>query len=162
MPRTLYLIRHAETADPQPQEVDLERKLTRTGEADALALGQYLIDHNCKVDLILHSDAIRTMQTAQKINESLRLPLQKIRKVPSIYHASPDALLETIQLVENEFTHVAMIGHNPAISRFSQQLAIQEVNNFVPCMVVCLDFATIRDWDEVKWKQGELRFMQYP
>ena len=162
MIRTLYLIRHAETTDPQPQEVDLERRLTRTGAADALALGQYLVDHHCVVDVILHSDAIRTMQTAQKINESLQLPLQKIRKVPSIYHASADALLETLQSVENEFTHVAMIGHNPAISRFSQQLSIQEVNNFLPCMVVRLDFDMINNWDELEWKQGELQFIQYP
>ncbi len=157
----LYLIRHAETLNQLSNQTDFDRELTAKGRRDASNLGKYLKDQKISIDYILSSPAIRTLATCSLINETLLLPKERIQAIDSMYHASPDKLLDLARVTHDEFQHVVILGHNPAISSFTSKLVVRNVDSFVPAMLVCIQFS-IESWKELNFKTGKLLFIKSP
>ena len=67
----LYLIRHGEKASKKENVMDIE--LTSMGFRQAELVGRRLADE--RIERIYTSDMIRAVQTAEKINEFLNVPL---------------------------------------------------------------------------------------
>jgi phosphohistidine phosphatase len=158
MTRTLYLIRHAEAADKLALQSDRDRALTKNGEWDAREVGKYFLKNKIQLDAIHHSPAVRTSQTAKCINESLQLPSQRLISVDAVYHAHSEILLALTRFFDNEYSHVALIGHNPAISAYASELTIEDVPDFSPATVVAIDFE-IDGWSDIEFKKGKVKFI---
>lgn len=161
MTRTLYLIRHAEAASALTLQSDVERALTNKGEADARAIGKYFLANKIPLEAIHHSSSVRTTQTAMLINESLTLPSQKIISVRDIYRANSEMLLSIAQSFNGNAKFIALIGHNPAISSYAQELTFENILGFSPGMVVALDFE-IERWSDLQVQSGQLKFIFTP
>lgn len=123
--KKLYLLRHAE-AERGAGKSDFERPLTPFGRSQAKLVGEYLKDNSIMPDLILCSDAVRTGQTLDLINEVYQLT-SKIVLVHDLYNASTD-VLEKHVLMTNEATgSLMLVGHNPAITMLPLRFALYEV-----------------------------------
>lgn len=146
MSRQLYLVRHAETADKHLGETDLERKLTLKGIEDAQKLQRILIAQPVPLKAVVHSHAARTTHTAKLLagsNPSIQLISQ-----PTIYHATPNDLLKIVQQLNDEWHCVALVGHNPTISTFANEIAKKSVGSFAPATVAGFSFSVNR-WAEI-------------
>lgn len=73
----LYLARHGETVENIERVLQghMPGQLTELGRRQAEALRDRLAQSGTRFDLILASDLKRTMDTAQIVNQALRLPL---------------------------------------------------------------------------------------
>lgn len=118
--RKLFLLRHAQAANPQGCE-DKHRPLTPQGMADALALGKLMKAKNYIPDFIVCSPARRTQQTMRKILETLG----DIPAVfpPVVYYSTAGQLYETLKQVNGNKQNVLMISHNPSIHGLARFLA---------------------------------------
>jgi phosphohistidine phosphatase len=159
--RYLYLIRHAQTLEKTAGQTDLQRELTFKGRNDATELGNYLHDQKIKLDAILCSPAVRTQTTAKLMAESLPLSTEKIIITPHLYHANSIDMLNSTRGIKNEFHHVALIGHNPAISVFASSLTKKSIDGFSPCTLAVFQFAA-QNWCEIGFKSGSLLFIRQP
>lgn len=108
----LYLLRHAE-ADPY-QADDFSRKLTEKGRAQAERVGEFLLKHELKPDLILTSPVLRAKETAKIISKKLG--------DHSLIVASwiacgmrPDVALSELSDYK-KFDSVMIVGHEPDFS----------------------------------------------
>lgn len=156
MERSLYLIRHAETFGKQQNETDLQRTLTPKGIQDALILQKYIASEQIKIDLLLHSPANRTTQTASILNKALSIQLVEDR---IIYTGSTVELLNKITRLPSIATSVAIVGHNPTISWLASELCIEPTPSFAPCTLLGLTFHLV-SWNEIKPKSGKLMLIK--
>lgn len=159
MPLSLYLLRHAQSADKQSGQFDYDRKLTSAGESDAKIIGNYLLKHHHKIDSIVCSTAVRTKQTGEIVQSFLEIPDEKIIFLEALYHGRVDTYLDIIK----EFTdaHVMIIGHNPSISLLAQELCSEAVKGLTPCSLVKVNFENDL-WSTIMPGSGKLDLMIDP
>lgn len=161
MTRTLYLLRHAQSAEKQIGRTDKERELTNMGIKDIMLIGGYMQKHNLPIDIIFSSSAERAKTTAQYLLDALKFDLSIINEKEELYEASTRTFLEIIGQLDDSKTHVMCVGHNPGISYIAEYLTKAEIGDMYPAGLVIIKFK-INSWAEVKQGSGELENYIYP
>lgn len=121
--RTLVLLRHAKAETPGEQP-DLERSLTKTGEADADAAGSWLADEGLKPDLVICSPATRTRQTWRGVSVAMAqahpdTAAPEVHYEPDLYEGGRTEVIDLLRAVPEEIGTVLVVGHNPTVSDVS-------------------------------------------
>lgn len=113
MARTIYFVRHGESEHNKEQVVqDGENSLSELGAAQAQKLAQRF--ERIKIDQIFSSTYQRALETAQTINERIKVPLQVFEQLretqifPSRFigqlREHPDVEAATAHLMQNRHT----------------------------------------------------------
>lgn len=155
MPRFLYLLRHAQSADKQLNERDHDRELTPLGVKQALTLGTYLQKQSTIIDVIMCSTAERTKATANLVADVLKLNPEKILLQEELYEASTRTLFNFIGQLADDYQHVLCVGHNPAITYLAESLTKSEIGDMSMAGLAMIQF-NIQSWKEVSQGNGEL------
>jgi phosphohistidine phosphatase len=155
MPRYLYLLRHAQSADKQIGQSDKERELTPTGIKQTIRIASFLLREKTFPDAILSSSAERTRATTTLIADALKIEPERIFFEDELYEASTRTLLQTVAHLENNLQHVMCIGHNPAISYLAEFLTKAEIGEMVPAGMAIIKF-NVESWAALMDVNGEL------
>jgi phosphohistidine phosphatase len=121
----LIVVRHAE-AGWGGGGADRDRPLTPHGLQQAARLGQKLAVLGWHPELVIHSEAVRTTQTWQRLAGPLGgAPLV----VPSwsLYHEGPAAYLHSVVTHAGSTGTVALVGHNPVVGELVELLTGQRL-----------------------------------
>ena len=113
---TLLILRHAKAEPAGPD--DVARALTKRGRADAAAAGRWLARHGYQPDLVLCSPARRTRETFTEVAAALSAT-PEVRWPAQLYAASGTSLLALLTELEDRFSTVLLVGHNPSVSQLS-------------------------------------------
>lgn len=159
--KVLCLVRHAKSSWDNPTLDDTKRLLNKRGERDAPRMANRLKEKNIAFDLILCSPSQRTLQTLLRMNELLKFPTTSIRTEDSLYHASASTVLKIAQQLPDKLDSVMLIGHNPGLTDFVNELMNQSIDNLPTCSVVICTLR-IKSWSEIAWGEGELIYYDYP
>lgn len=119
MTKTVILIRHAKSSWADPMADDFERVLNTRGRTAAPKIGKWIADVDQIPDVMLVSNAARTVETAQIIRDSWGTDVA-MHFEASFYHAAPDTLLDVLQ--NRPETKIAIVGHNPGIALLAHGL----------------------------------------
>ena len=117
----LHLLRHAKSSWKNDVD-DHERRLNRRGREAARLVAQHLPAAIGKLDLVLCSSAMRTRET-------LELVLVGFQGRPpcvvedNFYLAECGQLIARLQRLEESFSNVLLIGHNPGLHQLAIALA---------------------------------------
>ena len=155
MSRFLYLIRHAQSADKHPSQPDKERELTPQGMNDALSVGVYLYRQKINFDLIVSSTAIRAKHTAELVVDAAKMMPDKIQFEEELFTASVRTFLALVNQLDDAFSHVMCIGHNPVISYLAEYLTKAEIGDMPPAGLVIIQI-NVQHWKEITQGSGEL------
>lgn len=155
MPRYLYLLRHAQSAEKQIGQSDKDRELTTAGIKQSVRIAAYLKQEKTFPDLIICSSSARTKETATLISDALRIDSESIVSDDDLYEASTRMLLQTVAQLEDNHHHVLFIGHNPAISYLAEYLTKAEIGEMVPAGMAIIQFDS-RSWSEASEGVGRL------
>jgi len=118
--KTLLLIRHAKAASYGIVPGDHGRPLSDKGQRQTQALGQQMLMAKIIPDLILVSNAARTMQTCEGLLGVFgSIP---VRSDEQLYLASAEKIEKQIWLASEEAGTLAVIGHNPGIAMVAWNL----------------------------------------
>ncbi len=121
--RTVILIRHAKSAWGLDLP-DAERPLSKRGRRDAAALGVFLADRKLSADLLIHSPAVRAVETwGRAAAAGARAKRQSDDS--RVYEASAEELLPVLRGVPAEVRTLMVIGHGPAIPDLVELLAVR-------------------------------------
>ncbi|ATL70864.1 SixA phosphatase family protein [Nocardia terpenica] len=117
MVRTLILMRHGKSGYP-PGVADHERPLAPRGRREAGLAGAWLRANQPPIDAVRCSTSVRTRETLAATG--LTAPVEY---EASIYDASPRALIELIQLTDDNVHTLLLIGHAPGMPWTAWELA---------------------------------------
>jgi phosphohistidine phosphatase len=146
MTRILYLVRHAQ-AEVARNQNDKTRRLTQTGETEAMQLGEFLKTKNIQPILIVSSTAERAHTTAKLIGEQLNFDLTKIETRTEIYAENLIEILKLINQLDTYYNSVLIVGHFPTIVELYNYLTENE-------SIAAMGTAELRSLTfEVDWAQ---------
>ncbi|CAN5293783.1 histidine phosphatase family protein [soil metagenome] len=146
--KTLCLIRHAKSSWNHPEINDIDRPLELRGEEDAVVVGKWLYEQTFKPDIILSSPANRAINTAKILAAQLHYDTESIIIEPSVYEASVEDLLAVIKNVDDKYSTLLLVGHNPGLTWLANYLAEDHMINLHTCGVYCITFET-STWQDI-------------
>lgn len=139
-------MRHAKSAYPQGV-LDHERPLNDRGIADAGAAAQWWASHHPTVDLVLVSDAARTMATWFAIADAISPG--ELRIVPELYDAHPLTVLRLLDQLDAD--SVLVIAHNPAMQSVTLRIAGIDPHGYLPALSMKYSTCAIATMSVPRW-----------
>ena len=91
----------------------------------------------------------------------MQYPQERINQDKKLYHAGGDTFLATIQSLDDSLDHVMLVGHNPGLTEFADDLLNAGIGNIPTAGFVCGQLK-IESWKEAKWGCGKLETFDYP
>lgn len=152
--KTLYLLRHAH-AESKSHPSDIARNLDETGKQEAKRIGNALAKLSKRPQLIISSNANRTVQTSEIVADVLHYPTTKIFHEPKIYHIEESEMLELVKSMDDKLDIIMLTGHNPSISGFAQILTGSFHEHMATGSVVIIEFET-DSWESISPRKGKL------
>ena len=146
--KLLVLIRHAKSSWDDPQVDDHDRPLNERGLRNAPEMGKRIRDCGVSVDALISSTAMRARTTAEIIAGSIDWPIQRISFDSNLYHASATELQNYVGSLRDDFSGVALFGHNPGMTSLTANLWGLPIDNIPTCGMVRLEFSE-NSWKEV-------------
>jgi phosphohistidine phosphatase len=113
--RRVTLVRHAQAAGAPAGGRDFDRPLNDPGIAEARAAAMALAAALPVPDLLVASAAVRTLQTARLLHEQVFAATPLVTE-QSLYLATAEVLFDYLRGLDDRFTSVLVVGHNPGIS----------------------------------------------
>ena len=159
--KTLFLLRHAKSSWADPDLKDFERPLSARGSKDVPAMAAHFLLRHASVDCIICSPATRTKTTAKLFAKHIKYPLDDIVSNPELYFAGAPMFLKAARLVDDDFDSAMLIGHNPAITEFVNEIAGTDIKNIPTCGLVELSLP-IGSWSDTKMGIATLIDYDYP
>jgi len=152
--RRLLLIRHAKT-EPSMGREDFERALTDRGRDDARRMAASLAARRFIPEVLVHSGALRTKQTAEIFASGWPRRVE-LEEELALYDATPATLFARARRLSDGRANVAFVGHNPAIGEFAVAMAgsgaypelRRMAAKYPTCAVAALDFP-VESWGEI-------------
>ncbi len=111
--RRLLLLRHAKAAVFTGHD-DHERALIERGRRDAARVGAFVAASGLTPELVVHSGARRTRETAE-IARAAWPRLVEARVEPRLYEASRPAFEAIVRALPDGCATVMVVGHNPSL-----------------------------------------------
>ena len=129
----LYLVRHAEAADGEPDEL---RPLTADGRRAARELGERLASDGIRPDAVLTSPLLRARETGTELARPAGLEAEADERL------APGATAEGVKAAAADRGQtVIVVGHQPDCSRIAAALTGGEEPPFPPAGVLAIDLA---------------------
>ena len=119
--RQLLLLRHAKSAWGDKTAADHDRVLSPEGRRAAAAMRRAMRGLGLAPDLVLVSDARRTLETMVALEPWDDTPL--VEAMAELYLASGQHLLQALKAVPETVRSVLLIGHNPGMHELAMTLA---------------------------------------
>lgn len=160
--KTLILLRHAKSSWNDQTQRDIDRPLNERGRHDAPIMADRLGARGTIPQRIICSPALRTVTTAEIFANRLHIPLELIHHERQIYLGGPAHLLNLLHQQENNIDCVLLVGHNPALTDFLNELCPHaRIDNMPTCCVAELEFDS-NEWTHIDFAQARLKTLDYP
>lgn len=150
--KELFLMRHGKSSWKDEDLDDFDRPLNKRGKRDALFMAEFLAGKKLLPDLILASPAIRARQTTERLNEVFKLNEKIIRYYDDFYLADQQDFFDALNLLDDTFLSVMIIGHNPSLEYFIHSLT-GEVHKF-PTAAVAQIKLSVANWKDLRTTLG--------
>jgi phosphohistidine phosphatase len=160
--KTLILVRHAKSSWNDQAQRDIDRPLNERGRHDAPLMADNLNKRGTHPQRILCSPALRTASTAEIFANRLSIPKELIHLERQIYLAGSGHLLQLIRHQDDNIDSVMLVGHNPALTDFFNDLCQQATLDNMPTCCVAELSLPITQWCDLGNGQAELKYIDYP
>ena len=160
--KSVLFIRHAKSSWDNASVSDFDRSLNERGKKDAPEMARYLISKKVPLDSFISSPAKRARKTAELFISTYELPESTLVLKPELYLPSTDIFYDMIEGTGNQFHHLAICSHNPAITNFVNLLTNEiKVDNIPTCGIFAIK-ANIKEWQDFRKAPKQFWFFDYP
>lgn len=157
--KRLLIIRHAKSSWDDPSVDDFDRPLNNRGLKNAPLMGQVIKEKNIQPDMILHSPAKRTTQTAQLIAKEINFD-KALTPNQYIYEAYVSTLQEVISYTYDTVNTLFLVGHNPGVTALAYTYCNFK-EEMPTCAIVEIEFEC-DSWMDVSKNNAKLIAYEYP
>lgn len=156
--KKLHLIRHAKSSWSDETLPDIERPLNKRGLKSCPIMAQQIRKAGCSFEHVFCSPAVRAQTTIEHIAHHLKVEhdLAITWKVDrALYTFEAENLLTWCRTLNDAITEVVIVGHNNAITDFTNQVGDHTVDNVPTCGYVQLALHNPK-WAELSANSAEL------
>ncbi|CAK8720841.1 phosphohistidine phosphatase [Candidatus Electrothrix aarhusensis] len=146
--KKIHLIRHAKSSWKDDSLTDIARPLNKRGKKTCRFMAQYITDAGCCFDHIFCSPAARAQSTIERISKSLNLDLQW-QTAEQLYTFDSEFLFDWCRELDESITEPLIIGHNPALTDFCNEVSNSTVKNIPTCGYAQLSLSKDCSWQEL-------------
>lgn len=155
MTLNLIVTRHAKSSWDDLTLEDFERPLNARGRASAVAIGKWLEAQGHRPAAVLHSSAVRTTETWDRVSTCLASPAS-VTGLDTLYLASGDQILNALGKQQGET--IMLIGHNPGIGDFAHRIIATAPDHprfrDYPTAATLVCSIDANSWADVRWGTG--------
>lgn len=144
--KIVHLLRHAKSSWSNPNIADIDRPLNQRGKMSCLLMADTIANNLSKNVKIYCSPANRTQDTLMRIIKHSSLSDVQCHTVPSLYCFDKIALRDFVHQLDNQITEMMIVGHNPALTEFFNDLATSPIDNFPTCGYTRLVCHQLKHW----------------
>jgi phosphohistidine phosphatase len=119
--KSILILRHAKSSRKDPDLTDHDRPLNKRGKRDAPRMGRILKKENLLPDIIISSTAMRARATAEAVAKASGYK-GDITVNRSLYAAGPQAYIDALHELSDDYVRVLIIGHNPGLEELVEML----------------------------------------
>ena len=159
--KTLFVMRHAKSSWSEPDLKDFSRPLAQRGLDDIPVMASRFLARGCTLDAIVSSPAVRTETTSRLFASAIGLPADRVSSDDSLYFAGAPMLLRAVALFDDDCSKVMLVGHNPAITDFVNELANMTIDNVPTGGIVQFELEIDR-WKQISIGSARLVEFYYP
>lgn len=148
--KKIHLLRHAKSDWGNASLADIDRPLNAHGIRIAQLMASKLAEAGCHFSQnVFCSPAVRTQETIKLISE--QLPAQHMQWVTedALYTFESSQLKTWVQSLDESITELLIIGHNPALTYFCNELTNSDISHIPTCGYVQLTATKVCSWPEV-------------
>ncbi|KAF0199652.1 MAG: phosphohistidine phosphatase [Bacteroidetes bacterium] len=159
--KTLYLMRHAKSSWKHAELNDLDRPLLEKGLKRTRLIINYLQTNNRKIELIITSHAVRSVETARIIARAFNVEESNFRIEKGVYMADPDSLMDQFYDLPSMVSDVMLVGHNPSVTNFANTFLEEKIDYLPTSGVVAISFETDK-WEDLPLSRFKTEFTVFP
>ena len=152
--KILFLLRHAKSSWKDSGIPDHDRPLKKRGKRDAPRMGELMVKEELFPDLIISSSAKRACKTTELLVEEAGFDCEIVYE-RDLYAAWPDAYIETLNVLPDQYERVMVVGHNPGLEDLLEMLTDEFER--MPTAALAVISLPITSWRELSSEtRGEL------
>lgn len=140
---------------------DFERPLATRGINNIRTIGERFREQGRQVQCIITSPAVRAKTTALLFAREIGFPEDDITANPELYFAGASMFLKAASLVDEIYESAMLVGHNPAITEFVNDMSDAGIDNVPTSGLVELRLP-VEHWSDVDYGMAELIDFDYP
>ena len=159
--KTVHLIRHAKSSWNLPGLSDAERPLNSRGQRACAIMASKILDAGCDFKTVHCSIAKRAQLTIEGI--AAALPEQSItwNLESHLYTFNSQDLFDYCQNLDDELASIVLVGHNPAMTGFTNGMGDQFIDNLPTCGYVQIELPA-ESWNEIAPETGTTKTILTP
>jgi len=159
--KRLILIRHAKSSWKQTHLSDFDRPLNKRGIRDAKFMSLQLSKIINSVDALFSSSSNRTKLTTNFFLEKIKIKNKNIFFLDDFYHSDLDHLFNSILSLNDSYSSIIFVGHNPGFTNITNFLSGSSYYNVPTCGVIVIEFV-VDKWSLITKKSGKLINKMFP
>jgi len=154
--KKIHLLRHAKSDWDNKALADIDRPLDERGVRTAIFMASILNNAGCPFVNVFCSPAVRAQSTVELISEHL-LEIDFQWQVDNdLYTFNSSRLHEWFRQLDEATSECLIIGHNPALTFFCNQLSNSSIKNIPTCGYAQLTASRECIWQDVSETHFEL------
>ena len=161
--KTLWLARHAHSAQAGMGVRDFDRPLSERGRRDVPLVAMKLKQRTAPLPThVVCSPAARTLETASLFALQFGLEEADVQPEGALYLAGEARLLQCCRQLDDRHDSIMLVGHNPAVTELLNRFCDNVSVDHVPSGgCACLRFH-VSAWQELAPGTAELYGFDYP
>lgn len=126
--KVITFLRHSKSSWENNLE-DIHRPLSEIGIEKIKKIAISSKDHFISSEIIFTSSANRALYTSVLLSRILSINLNKIRICDELYTFNHNKVFDFIETIDNNYSKVVLVGHNPAFTDISNYFSENKILN---------------------------------
>ena len=145
--KTITFLRHSKSSWDSILE-DIDRPLNKVGIEKIKKVAKLSKDQFIYSDIIFSSTANRAIHTCLILARHLSISYNKIRLSEDLYTFNHNDVFDFIKKIENNYSEVVLVGHNPAYTDISNYFSENKILNLSTARWFSMKFDS-NSWSDI-------------
>jgi phosphohistidine phosphatase len=131
--KKIHLLRHAKSSWEDASLADSDRPLNERGRKTCGFMAQHIAEAGCCFAQVFCSPAVRAQTTIELLSSALPGSVVQWQTAEPLYTFESAAIWDWCRSLDESISEPLLVGHNPALTDFCNQLSGSAVNNIPTC-----------------------------
>ena len=145
--KVITFLRHSKSSWENNIE-DINRPLSDIGIEKIKKIANLSKDHFISSEIIFTSSANRALYTSVLLSRILSINLNKIKICDELYTFNYNKVFEFIETIDNNYSEIVLVGHNPAFTDISNYFSENKILNLPTARWFSLKFES-DNWSDI-------------
>jgi len=145
--KVITFLRHSKSSWENNIE-DIHRPLSQIGIEKIKKIANSSKDHFISSEIIFTSSANRALYTSVLLSRIISINLNKIKICDELYTFNYNKVFDFIKTIDNNYTEVVLVGHNPAFTEISNYFSENKILNLPTARWFSLKFES-DNWSDI-------------